>query len=171
LDLSLQPEGGFRAFEELVRAACPAGDLETILDELVASGCVEVHEKKFVRCTSRVYIPVGANVERVARLGQCVGALNATFAHNLLRQDGELPYFERVIETEFPVSASGREQILDHLRDEGWGFLDRTDRWMAERQPALETSAGQRCGISVFFFDVPNEPLAANEPAQEARQA
>jgi hypothetical protein len=165
LDLSLQVESGFRTFEELIRIACPGGDFETILDELVASGCVEVHEKKFVRCTSRVYIPVGANVERITRLGQCVGALTSTFAHNLLREEGESPFFERVIESEFPVSTDGRDRVLQYLREEGWTFLDRTDRWMTEHQPELEGASGRRCGVSAFFFEVPNEAHAAEKTA------
>jgi hypothetical protein len=162
LDLSLQADGGFRSFEELVRIACPGGDVEAVLDELVASGCVEVHEKKFVRCTSRVYIPLGANVERIARLGQCSAALNSTTAYNLLREEGDTPFFERVTETEFPLSSAGRDRFLQYLREDGWSFLDRTDRWMTEHQSEIEGS-GRRCGVSVFFFEVPNEPIAVEK--------
>src|SRR5262249_9189152 len=48
LDLTIKPSGRLRTFADLVAAAVPDADPEAVLDQLVAAGCVEVHEQDFV---------------------------------------------------------------------------------------------------------------------------
>ncbi len=112
LDLSLQPERGFKTFNELIDAAGASGDAGLILDELLAAGCVEVHVEKFVRCVSRVFIPTGVDISRIARMGRYVGAFIANFSHNLMRKPEEPSYYEVVVSTAGPVR---KEFLRDDL--------------------------------------------------------
>src|SRR6202451_2416989 len=119
LDLSLSPTGRQRTFADLVAASAPDADPESVLDQLLAAGCVEVHEQDFVRCTNRAYIPAGVSVERITRMGSALGALAATLTHNLL-EDSSIGYAERSVQTDFPVSSDGRRAIRE------WLFVGRT---------------------------------------------
>lgn len=153
LDLSLQPERGFRTFDDLVKTACPDLSTELVLDELVAAGCVQVHEEKFVRCISRTFIPAGVDVSRILRLGRLVGALSSTLAHNLSRAPGQPAYFERSVLSESTVSEEYRDEVLGYLRDEGQSFLDKVDRWATEREQRHKQDDGKRYGVGLFFYE------------------
>jgi hypothetical protein len=153
LDLSLQPERGFRTFDELIAAANPTLDRETVIDELVANGCIEVHDNRFVRCTNRAFVATGADVSRIARLGRYVGALNSTFAHNLLRDPSEPSYFERTTLSDFPLSVAARDEVLARLREDGRDFVDGLDRWIAGKESEFADKNGRHYGVTVFFYE------------------
>ena len=112
LDLSLSPERSFKTFDELLAASTIGLDREAVLDELVAAGCIEIHEDKFVRCLNRTFIPTGVDVSGISHLGRFVGALNATIAHNLLRTSEQPSYFERIFVSDSLVSLEYRDQFL-----------------------------------------------------------
>src|ERR1700758_5362360 len=57
LDLTPTPGSPRRSFRELVEVACRGADEEALLDELVASGSVELIDGATVRCLSRAYLP------------------------------------------------------------------------------------------------------------------
>jgi len=159
LDLSLNPDGRHRTFGELVVASAPESDADAVLDQLLAAGCVEVHEQEFVRCTNRAYIPAGVSVERISRVGTVLGALAATLTHNLL-EETSVGYLERAVQTDFPVSEDGRRVIRDWLAVDGTRFLETLDAWMTASRPELETSNGRRVGVDIFMYDAPIEPSA-----------
>jgi hypothetical protein len=163
LDLSLQPERNFKTFKELVDTSVPGSDSSLVLDELLASGCVEVHANKFVRCISRTYVPSGVDVSRIARLGRYVGALNSNFAHNLLRKPDQPAYFERVLTTVEPVTPNFRERVLSHLHTTALPFLEQMDRWLEAEEADARDPAGMRCGVCMFFFE--ERPASNNENA------
>lgn len=157
LDLDLRQSDGRRTFADLVAAASPDIDADAALDQLVAAGCVEVHEMGFIRCTNRVYIPAGLDKARIARLGECMAALAATFTHNLLTEEGGPSYFERQVETDFSVSEAGRLIIKEHLDIEGQAFLTAFDEWLTSQQGQLESGSGKRFGVSMFVYDVADD--------------
>jgi hypothetical protein len=169
LDLSLQPERNFKTFKELVDVATPGSDQGLVLDELAAAGCVEIHANKFVRCISRTFVPSGVDVSRISRLGRYVGALNANFAHNLLRKPDQPAYFERVLTTVEPVAPAFREKVLGYLHSTALPFLEQMDRWIEAEEADAHDPAGMRCGVCMFFFE---ERAAANtEVASQAVNA
>src|SRR5262249_1133872 len=114
MELDLEPTAGSprRSFKELVDAACPRADAEALLDELVASGSVEVIDSLTVRCLSRAYVPKGADVKRIERMGRFLGVVTANFVHNLLRVEPEPIYFERTVVSDDPISEFGRDKFL-----------------------------------------------------------
>lgn len=162
LDLSLNSLGRQRTFADLVMASAPGVDPESVLDQLLAAGCVEVHEQDFVRCTNRAYIPAGVSVERITRMGTALGSLAATLTRNLL-EDSQAVYVERAVQTDFPVSSEGRRAIREWLLADGTRFLETLDAWMTSSKTELEASTGQRVGVEFFMYDAPVE---ASVPAE-----
>jgi hypothetical protein len=152
LDLSLVPEGSRKTFDDLLAAAAISLDRETVLDELVAAGNVEIHENKFVRCLNRTFIPLGVDVTGISRVGRFVGALNATFMHNLFRPADAPSFFERIFVTDQLVGSEYRDQLLEFLREEGQGFVDKLSRWSVEKEEASKDAHGKRYGVGVYFY-------------------
>jgi hypothetical protein len=168
LDLSLQVERGFRTFDELLAAVNPSLDREAVIDSLVANGCIEVHGNKFVRCTNRAFLETGVNISKITRLGRIVGALNSTFAHNLLRDASEPAFVERTTLSHYPLSTEGRDAVLARFREEGREFVDGLDRWITGQEEEFSDASGRRCGVSVFFFEDNSVPIDAEQIAPAA---
>ena len=164
LDLSLSPERSFKTFDELLAASTIGLDREAVLDELVAAGCIEIHEDKFVRCLNRTFIPTGVDVSGIARLGRFVGALNATIAHNLLRTSDEPSYFERIFVSDSPVNLEYRDELLGFLREEGQVFLDKLCRWSIEKEEPYRDLNGKRYGVGIYFYEDTKSAAAASDP-------
>lgn len=168
LDLSLHPERGFRTFAEIVEAAGAGADPSLVLDELLAAGCVEVHAEKFVRCINRVFIPSGTDVSRIVRLGQYVAAMNATMAHNLLRDSSEPSYYERALVTGGNVRGEFKDVALHYLNTTLQPFIEQMDRWWESKEEEFRDPQGSRYGVCAFFYEEksheiePDEKQAAN---------
>jgi hypothetical protein len=168
LDLEFAPAEGRRSFVDLVGVANPGFDPDVALDQLIAAGCVEVHEQGFIRCTERVYMPAGVDKARIARLGECAAALAATFTHNLLRGESDATYFERQVETDYPISAESRRLIQDHLDIEGQAFLATLDQWLSARHDQFQSATGKKFGVSMFVYDVAEEASSESPRLQTA---
>jgi hypothetical protein len=168
LDLEFAPAEGRRSFVDLVSASGPGLDPDVALDQLIAAGCVEVHEQGFLRCTDRAYIPAGIDKSQIVRLGQRAAALARTFTHNLLNEDHSDPLFERQVDTDYPVSDEGRHVIQKYLETEAQGFLVSLDQWLAGRHDQLRSDNGKRFGISMFAYEIDGEQA---EPLPRAQSA
>src|SRR5579862_8681107 len=114
MDLDLQVVQGSprRTFKELVNIACPGVDEDALLDELVAAGSVEIIDGITARCLSRAYVPRGADVTRIERMGRFLGLVTQSFVHNLLRNDEEPIYFERTVVSDEMLSNPSRDSFL-----------------------------------------------------------
>jgi uncharacterized protein DUF6502 len=165
LDLSLSPERSFKTFDDLLAAAAIGIDRETVLDELVAAGNAEIHENKFVRCLHRTFIPSGVDVSGISRVGRIVGALNATFTHNLLRSPEEPSFFERVFVTDSLMNVDYRGKLLDFLREDGQMFVDKLCRWSAEKEESYKDPEGKRYGVGMFFYEESKLATSSEVPA------
>ena len=159
LDLSLQPERGFKTFAEIVEVAAAGTDPSLVLDELLAAGCVEVHAEKFVRCINRVFIPTGTDVSRIVRLGQYVAAMNSTMAHNLLRSTTEPSYYERALVTGGAVRREFREVALQYLNTSFQQVIEQMDRWWEAKEEEFHDPAGSRYGLCAFFYEEPTHEI------------
>ena len=152
LDLSLEANGPRRSFLDLVESAAPGADPLTILDQLVAAGCVEVVDGRFVRCTNWAYVPAGVSVDRIARIGSVMGSLAGTFTHNLLEPSEASGYLERQVLSNFLVSEQGQRAIRQWLVEYGTHFLATLDVWMTTNRAMLEGRSGVRVGVEMFMF-------------------
>ena len=153
LDLSLQPEGSFRRFDDLIEASGTEFDRDTAISALRATGCIEIHAGKFVRCTTRSFLPAGKDLSRITRLGRVGGALHSNFVYNLLRDPDQPAYFERTMVADFPLTDVGRNVMLAHLRVDGEDFIDSLDKWVSTKAVDYQDDSGRRYGVTAFFFE------------------
>ncbi len=153
LDLLPTPGSPRKSFRELVAASCPGADTEALLDELVASGSVEVVDSSTVRCLSRAYLPQGADVKRIERMGRFLSSVTASFVHNLLRVGSDPLYFERAVVSDELMSDSARDKFSDVAGERGQELLTELDTFLtrlAESQPA---KSGKKYGVGIYFFE------------------
>lgn len=164
LDLSLQPEKGFRTFAEIVETAAVGADVSLVLDELLAAGAVEVHAERFVRCINRVFIPTGTDVSRIVRLGQQVAVLSDTIIRNLMRGPTDPSFYERSVVTGKPVKREFEAIAAEYLRTQFQQELEQLDRWWEAKADEMGDPAGSRYGVTVFFY---KEPRTREQQTQD----
>lgn len=155
MDLDVVPIPGSprRNFKELVTVACPDADEEALLDELVAARCVEIVDGSTARCLSRTYVPPGADVTRIDRMGRFLGVVCANFAHNLMRSDAEPVYFERTVVSDDPLSSSGRDKFLTLASERGQELLVELDTFLTQIAAPEKSESGKRYGVGIYFFE------------------
>jgi Family of unknown function (DUF6502) len=164
LDLVPVPGSPRRSFNELVAVACPGADEDALLDELVAARSVEVIDGTTARCLSRAYVPQGADVTRIERMGRFLGVVTANFVHNLLRTGSEPVYFERTVVSDEVLSEPGRDKFLALAGERGQELLAELDTFLTRLAATEPTEAGGRkYGVGIYFF----EEQAADQAAQQ----
>ena len=141
------------SFRELIAAACPGADEEAVLDELVAAGSVEVIDGITVRCLSRAYVPKGADVKRIERMGRFLAVVSANFVHNLLRMSPEPVYFERTVVSDELISEAGRDRFLALAGERGQELLTELDSFLTSLAAKERSESGKRYGVGVYFFE------------------
>jgi hypothetical protein len=153
LDLVPMPNSPRRSFHELVLAACPGADEESLLDELVAAGSVEVIDSLTVRCLSRAYVQKGADLKRIERMGRFLAAITANFVHNLLRLSSEPVYFERAVISDEFLSEIGRDKFLALAGERAQELLTELDTFLTRLATSEGSASGRKYGVGVYFFD------------------
>jgi hypothetical protein len=155
LELDVVPTSGSprRSFRELIAVACPGADEDALLDELIASGSVEVIDSITVRCLSRAYLPQETDVIRIEWMGRVLSNVAASFVHNLRREPHEPVYLERAVVCDEPISDAGRDKFLELAGERGQALLTELDSFLAHLKAAEGTSSGRRYGLGVYFFD------------------
>jgi hypothetical protein len=129
------------------------------LDELVAARSVEVLDGNTVRCLSRAYVPRGADVTRIERMGRFLAVVTGNFVHNLLRADEEPIYFERTVVSDELLSDPSRDAFLSVAGEKGQELLAELDTFLTRVTASEQSTSGKRYGVGIYFF----EELAANE--------
>lgn len=153
LDLVPIPGSPRRSFKELVAVACPGIDEEALLDELVAARSVEVIDGTTARCLSRAYVPQGADVTRIERMGRFLGVVTENFVHNLLRTGTEPVYFERAVVSDEMLSESGRDKFLALAGERGQELLAELDTFLTRLATSEQNQSGRKYGVGIYFFD------------------
>jgi hypothetical protein len=163
LDLSLQPEGGFRTFDDLIRASGTDLSREAALQALQSSGCAEVHSRKFVRCRSRTLMQI-KDVSRIMRLARLGTAIHSHYVYNLLKDKATPPYFERTMVSDFPLSERGSSALLGQVKQDGEDFVGGLDRWLSNKEQDYRESNGRHYGVMTFYFEDQNKSnLVSND--------
>jgi hypothetical protein len=153
LDLVFVPGSPRRSFKELVSVACPGVDEDALLDELVAARSVEVIDGTTARCLSRAYVPQGADVTRIERMGRFLGVVTANFVHNLLRTGTEPVYFERTVVSDELLSETSRDKFLALAGERGQELLAELDTFLTRLAGTEKTDSGRKYGVGVYFFE------------------
>jgi len=167
LDLVPVPGSPRRSFKELVSVACPGIDEDALLDELVAARSVEVIDGTTARCLSRAYVPQGADVTRIERMGRFLGVVTANFVHNLLRTGTEPVYFERTVVSDEPLSEAGRNKFLALAGERGQELLAELDTFLTRLAAAEKTDSGRKYGVGIYFFE---EQVADQATSQDSKK-
>src|SRR2546421_1349196 len=169
LDLDLVPVPGSprRTFGELIAAACPGTDDDALLDELVAARSVEVIDGTTARCLSRAYVPPGADVTRIERMGRFLGVVTANFVHNLLRVGPEPIYFERAVVSDEVLSESGRDKFLALAGERGQELLAELDTFLTRLASSEQNESGRKYGVGIYFFE---EEAAEKADQQQSKK-
>jgi len=165
LDLAPTPGSRRRSFSELVAIACPGVDQEVLLDELLATGSVEIIDSTTVRCLSRALVQKGADIKRIERMGRFLGVIAGNFVHNLLREESEPAYFERAVISDEPLSEAGRDQFLKLASDRGQELLSEFDTFLTHLAMTEKNVSGKKYGLGIYFFD--DQLAATTESGQE----
>jgi hypothetical protein len=174
LELDLVPTAGSprRSFRELVNLACPGVDEDALLDELLASGSVEVIESVTVRCLSRAYLPQEADVKRIEWMGRVLTNVAASFVHNLLRGGQEPAYLERAVVADEPISEAGRDKFLAVAGERGQELLTELDTFLTRLAASERSEEGKKYGVGVYFFeDQPTGGLSVQPKALNAEKS
>jgi len=155
MELDLVPTHGSprRSFQDLVDLACPGVDPEGLLDELVASGSVEIIESVTVRCLSRAYLPKEADVKRIEWMGRILSNVATSFVHNLLRTTQEPAYMERAVVSDEPLSEVGRDKFLTIAGERGQELLTELDTFLTRLAASERSDTGKKYGVGVYFFE------------------
>ena len=155
MELDLVPTHGSprRSFQDLVDLACPGVDPEALLDELVASGSVEIIESVTVRCLSRAYLPKEADVKRIEWMGRILSNVATSFVHNLLRTTQEPAYMERAVVSDEPLSEVGRDKFLTIAGERGQELLTELDTFLTRLAASERSDTGKKYGVGVYFFE------------------
>jgi hypothetical protein len=168
LDLITIPDSPRRAFQDLVKIVCPDVDRDALLDELIAAGSVEVIDGSTVRCLSRAYVPRGADVTRIERMGRFLGVVTANFVHNLLRSETEPAYFERTVVSDESLSDRGRDQFLAVAGERGQELLVELDTFLTGLAASEKLGSGKRYGVGIYFFEDESVkgPMERDKPSE-----
>jgi len=155
MELDLVPTHGSprRSFQDLVDLACPGVDPEALLDELVASGSVEIIESVTVRCLSRAYLPKEADVKRIEWMGRALSNVATSFVHNLLRTTQEPAYMERAVVSDEALSEVGRDKFLTIAGERGQELLTELDTFLTRLAASERSDTGKKYGVGVYFFE------------------
>ena len=154
-DLDLVPTHGSprKGFGELVAIACPGADAEALLDELVAANSVEVIDGMTARCLSRAYVPRGADVTRIERMGRFLGVVSENFVHNLLRTESDPAYFERTVVSDEMLSDAGRDVFLEASGEKCQELLADLDTFLTRLAGSERHNSGKKYGVGIYFFE------------------
>jgi hypothetical protein len=155
MDLDLAEVSGSprRSFAALAEAACPGADKDTLLDELLAAGSVEVVDGTTVRCLSRSYVPRGADVTRIERMGRFLAVVAGNFVHNLLRAESDPSYFERTVVSDDLLSERGRDKFLAMAVERGEELTTDLDTYLTGLASSERTASGKKYGVGIYFFE------------------
>ena len=168
LDLVPIPGSPRRGFNELVTSACLGADADALLDELVAAGSVEVIDGLTARCLSRAYVPRGADVTRIERMGRFLGVVSENFVHNLLRTDIDPAYFERTVVSDEMLSDAGRDRFLEESGEKCQELLADLDTYLTRLATSERQASGKRYGVGIYFFEENGVEAAQQRPPKKA---
>lgn len=139
-------------FPALVRRYSGDMPISAMLAELERVKAVEHVNDNKIRLLNRSYIPDHGDPEGVRMLGTAVHDLLATLEHNLTRDPGERPYFQRVA-FNTRVDAKMVPLFRRITNEQGKQFLESLDDWLSAHEvPEQRSGEHNRVGVGVYLF-------------------
>lgn len=152
-------------FLELASECAPSIPVPALIDELEQLGIVAVdHDRRTVRVLKRAYLPEPYDEARIEHLGRSIRYLIDTIDANLHKEGQGKGLFERLVLSDFAVSANDSREFDALLRVEGQKLLENLDTWLARRTPE---AGGARIGAALFHFVDADSAAPTPSPARK----
>lgn len=130
-----------------------------LLEGLIASGVVELHDGKQVVLRREAYVPTREHGAKLQMLAEDPPELVATMLHNILA--GSAPRLQRKVAYD-NLGSDAAETIRTGLRRRGERFMRQVNRWLVrfDRDNHAEAPGGDRlyAGLGVYYFEGPAPP-------------
>jgi hypothetical protein len=150
--LELAVDDGEASFAALVRRYAPGIPPVAMIKELRSAAAVEQLANGKLRVLKRHYIPRELSANQIRLWGSILEDLGTTLEHNLMRERTEAPRFERRA-ISLTIERKSLAEFEAFLAEQGQGFLERIDDWLAAHQadPATsERGTALRLGVGVY---------------------
>lgn len=144
-------------FADLVRRY--SGDIpaNAILEELERVMAVTRTGEGMLEVRHRAYVPQGSDPESLRMLGSASHDLLSTLEHNLSRDEGSRPYFQRTV---FNTRVDMRALPVFHrlVSQHGQQLLEVLDDWLERHEMAGDdtTRPVTRTGVGIYYFEDAN---------------
>jgi hypothetical protein len=150
---ALANDGEGASFPALCRRYASDVPATAMLKELKHVGAVTDGPNGRLIVQTRYYMPRQLDAERVLSSGSVMEDLGNTVAHNLYREESDLPRFERRAHNTC-VPESVKPQFQAYLEEEGQEFLERVDQWLTDNEiEASSTEKGIRLGLGAYWIE------------------
>jgi uncharacterized protein DUF6502 len=154
------------SFMKLARSVTADLAPRVLLDELVRSGAVEIHQGDRIVLKSDTYVPRLHSVEKLRILAEDPPELIETILRNILGESRELLLQRKVYYDNLGSDAAKR--IRNQMRREGERFLRRVNRILAkhdrDRNPKAAGGARHYAGVGVYFFEAAADRVTTSPP-------
>lgn len=166
------------SFADLVRRYAPGIPHVAMIKELRAAGAIANVGGDRLRALKRSYIPRELNDNVVRLWGSVLQDVGTTLEHNVYRDAGDPPRFERRA-LSLRVDSKSLVQFREMLEREGQAFLERIDEWINAHELSSsidKQGTGIRLGVGVYHIQdsVPrvtrNQPRKTEKPQRPGRE-
>lgn len=143
-------DGDAQSFTALAREYAADTAPITMLRELQRVGAVEEAGDGRLRALKRYYMPLALDPGAVLRAGSVLQDLGETVDYNLVRRVDQPTRFEgRATNAHIPRADAAK--FRDFLEQEGQGFLERIDEWLARHEAnADQKRKTVRLGLGIY---------------------
>ena len=142
-----------------------------LLEQLVASGAVEVLEGNVIALRTPAFVPRARSAQQLEILAEDPRELIETILRNALGETGEKLLQRKVYYDNFGADAAADIRML--ARREGERFLARIERLLArhdrDRNPKAAGGARHYAGVGVYFFESTDARTQTRAPARRTR--
>ncbi len=153
-EIPIDAEPGKPSFLSLCAKVDPDANPEDLLEELLASRCVERLDGGFIRPLTRTYVVPPGDATRLDRMGKVMVNLGESFARFITREEGRFSQFtERTLVADFGLSQNGIKIFDAEVRERGTKLLTDLDSWLALQGDRVSSEAGPRYGCGIYVFE------------------
>lgn len=154
LEVPFEAEPGRPSFLALCRKIAPESRPEDLLQDLLASRCIERLDSGLLRPLTRTYVVPAGDATRLDRMGKVMVNLGESFARFITRDTKHYAQFtERTLVSDFGLSEGGIRIFDAEVRERGTKLLTDLDSWLSVQGQRVTSETGPRYGCGVYVFE------------------
>jgi len=147
----LLPVEGDVSFAALVKRYSGDMPVRAVLDELVHTGSVKLHDDGRLQLVSPGYVPHHSVIDKLGMLGRDVAHLIETIDHNLQHGATDARLQRKVMYKAIPVSALPAFRTLSTRQSQA--LLAKLDSWLAEHDIGSNNVDRVPVGLGIYYFE------------------